>query len=383
MEATALNQYDLGSPYDLLPIGVIALNQHRRITIWNQQMESWSGVPRSSSINRTLNELFSNSDHALLSDGLNDVFDHGRPVLLDSLSHGPVVPLSWTDGSARAQQAAVSPMTGPDGDRWALIAIQDVTDLTAQIHTLQSSIDDASQAAHRAERRNERLAEANKDLEQFAYIASHDLQEPLRTLTCFSGFLRSDLEGELPEAAARDLEHIVAAASRMRRLIDDLLALSRVGRSEVSWSLTSLASCVSDALDALDAEPTITGADTLPAVMGDRALLTQVFQHLLGNAVKFADPSRPLVIQMSAERDGAGWLIKTKDNGIGIAEEHLTKVFAPFQRLHAADKYPGSGIGLAICKKAIERNGGAISVVPNEPEGSCFQFTLPDSQEQP
>jgi signal transduction histidine kinase len=395
MEAIALDQYDLGSPYDLLPIGVVAFNRRRQVTIWNRQMESWSGVPRSNIINRTLGELFSDLDHVTFSDRLNDVFDHGKCVVLSSQSQGPAVPLNWSGGCTRAQQAVVAPILGPDGDRWALIAVQDVTDLTAQIHALQSSKDDAAQAANRAEeakrlaeRRSEQLAEANRELEQFAYLASHDLQEPLRTLTCFSGFLRADLEGALPETAARDLDHIVSAATRMRRLIDGLLALSRVSRSAMSWSRTSLSRCVSEALESLDVgayevKPTIVGADTLPTVMGDRGLLTQVFQNLLSNAIKFSDSSRPSVVRLSAEHDGARWLIKLEDNGIGVSEQYLTKIFAPFQRLHGADKYPGSGMGLAICKRAIERHGGAVSVVPNEPVGSCFQFTLPDSQERP
>jgi signal transduction histidine kinase len=169
----------------------------------------------------------------------------------------------------------------------------------------------------------------------------------------------------------------------MRRLIDDLLALSLVSRSEMSWSRTSLRVCVADALELLndrvaECTPTIAGADSLPPVRGDRKLLTQVFQHLLSNAMKFADALRPCVIDLSAEHDGSGWLIKTRDNGIGIPEQYLTKIFAPFQRLHGADKYPGSGMGLAICKRAIERHGGALWAVPNESVGSCFQFTLPD-----
>lgn len=351
-------------------------------------MEGWSGVQRSNVLDRTLAELFSGLDQVALTEGLNSVFDHGTPVALRSQSSGSVLPLRGPDGRERAQQAVATPIAGPDGDRWALIAIQDVSDLTAQIRALQTSRDDAAQAANRAERRNEQLTEANRDLEQFAYLASHDLQEPLRTLTCFSEFLSSDLEGDLPEAAARDLEHIVAAATRMRLLIDDLLALSRVSRSEISWSATSLTRCVTEALQSLhddvnEVKPTIVGADTLPTVMGDRGLLTQVFLNLLSNAMKFSDPSRPSVILLSAQHDGNHWLIKMRDNGIGVSEEYLTKIFAPFQRLHGADKYPGSGMGLAICKRAIERHGGAASVVPNEPVGCCFQFTLPDSQERP
>lgn len=393
MEAATLNRSDLGTFYDLLPIGVMALTRDRRVTIWNRQMENWSGVPRAGMIDRTLGDAFSNFDDVALSIRLSAVFDMGAPVALCGQSLA--LPLRLTYGRDRIQQAAVVPIQGTDGARWALFAIQDVTDLALQIEGLRSlkkeSILEANrseEAKRLAERNSARLDELNRDLEQFAYLASHDLQEPLRTFTSFSTFLQSDLGEDLPEAAARDLEHIVAAATRMRRLIDGLLALSRVSRTEMLRSQISLPACVADALKLLEdcvaqRKPTIVGVDGLPAVYGDRRLLTQVFQHLLGNAIKFSDSSRPCVIEVSAERDGAGWLVKTKDNGIGLAEAYTTKIFAPFHRLHGADKYPGSGMGLAICQRAIERHGGAVWAVPNETVGSCFQFTLPDRQDQP
>lgn len=393
MEATTLNRSDVDTYYDLLPIGVMALTRDRRVTIWNRQMESWSGVPRAGMIDRTLGDAFSNFDDVALSIRLSAVFDMGAPVSLCGQSLA--LPLRLTYGHDRIQQAAVVPIQGTDGARWALFAIQDVTNLTRQIEGLRNlkkeSILEANrseEAKRLAERSSARLDELNRDLEQFAYLASHDLQEPLRTFTSFSTFLQSDLGEDLPEAAARDLEHIVAAATRMRRLIDGLLALSRVSRTEMLWSQISLPACVADALALLEdcvaeRKPTIVGVDGLPAVYGDRRLVTQVFQNLLSNAIKFSDASRPCVIDVSAERDGTGWLVKTKDNGIGFAEAYTTKIFAPFHRLHGADKYPGSGMGLAICQRAIERHGGAVWAVPNETVGSCFQFTLPDRQDQP
>ncbi|MDA0205480.1 MAG: ATP-binding protein [Acidobacteria bacterium] len=393
MEAIAENWRDLDTVYDYLPVGVMALTRDRRVTIWNQQMESWSGVARSSIINRKLAELFSSFDDVKFSDQLTEVFDIGAPATLSAQFHGQVVPLSLPGGGDRIQQATVVPIPGTDGSTWALFAIQDVSDLTLQVQTHRGMKAGSVLETHRAEaakllaeRHNEQLAKLKRDLDQFAYLASHDLQEPLRTLTSFSTFLQADLGADLPEAAARDLEHIVAAAARMRRLIDDLLALSRVSRVEMWWSRISLESCVADAMKPLEhgaqeLKATIVGAENLPTVMGDHKLLTQVFQNMLGNAMKFADTSRPCVIEISAEHDGSGWVIKTKDNGIGVGEEYLTKIFAPFQRLHGADKYPGSGMGLAICERAIERHGGAVWAIPNETVGSCFQFTLPDRQD--
>ena len=391
MEAIAENRSDLDTLYDLLPVGVMALTRDGRVTIWNRQLESWSGVARSSIVNRQLSGLFTGYDDGELSGRLQDVFESGAQVAF--CAH--VVPLQLPDGGDRTHQATVVPMAGPDGSTWALFAIQDVSELSQQLQDLERMKEDAVLAAKRAqeatyltERRSEQLARSNRDLEQFAYLASHDLQEPLRTLTSFSAFLEADLGTNLPEAASRDLEHIVAAATRMRRLIDGLLALSRVSRSEMSWTRTSLQTCVAEALETLDYRtqeriPTIVGTENLPTVMGDRKLLTQVFQNLLGNAMKFADASRPCVIEMSAEHDGSGWLIKTADNGIGVGEQYLTKIFAPFQRLHGADKYPGSGMGLAICRRVIERHGGTVWAIPNETGGSCFQFRLPDLQDQP
>ena len=232
-----------------------------------------------------------------------------------------------------------------------------------------------------AEQRAEELSQANEELEQFAYAASHDLQEPIRTLVSFSTLLRDDVGDDLSPEAATDLDHITVAARRMQRLVIDLLALSRASRSALEPTDVALEDCLKDSLDALRERLKETGARVeqmhLPVVSGDRGLLTQLFQNLLGNAMKFQRGNEPPAITVTARRQDAEWLVEVKDNGIGIQQEYATQIFAPFKRLHGMEDYEGSGVGLAICKRAVERHGGRIWVESTPGDGSRFQFTLP------
>ena len=234
------------------------------------------------------------------------------------------------------------------------------------------------------EKRAEELSEANQELEQFAYAASHDLQEPVRTLVSFSTFLRDDLGDELSPAATTDLDHISSAARRMQGLVRDLLALSRTGRSELEPDEVALDDCLKDSLDALRERVAETGArveqEPLPVVSGDRRLLTQLFQNLLSNAMKFKHDKEAPAIHVAARRQDSMWLVEVKDNGIGVEQEYRNEIFTPFRRLHGIGDYEGSGVGLAICKRAVERHGGRIWVESEPGDGSRFQFTLPAHQ---
>ena len=226
-----------------------------------------------------------------------------------------------------------------------------------------------------------RLSEANQELEQFAYAASHDLQEPVRTLISFSSFLRDDVGDNLSPEAATDLDHITSAALRMQRLIKDLLALSRAGRSPLQMTEVQLEDCLRDSLDALRERVSQTGARVeqlkLPVVAGDRRLLTQLFQNLLSNAMKFQRDDATPEITVAARQQDSMWLVQVKDNGIGIENDYVDQIFAPFKRLHGMAEFEGTGVGLAICKRAVERHGGRIWVESSLDNGSCFQFTLP------
>jgi len=228
---------------------------------------------------------------------------------------------------------------------------------------------------------NQDLARSNSELEQFASVASHDLQEPLRKLVSFAELLRSDLGGELPERASQDLEFITDAARRMRTLVRDLLTLSRTGTSEMKVRTVSLDACVDRVLESLDLRVSETRAvitrDRLPDVSGDTTLLEELFQNLLSNALKFVAPGETPRIHVSAEAGpDETWVIGVRDEGIGIDPERANEIFRPFRRLHSIDKYPGTGIGLAIARKAVDRHGGRLWVESRRGSGSHFRFTL-------
>lgn len=229
-------------------------------------------------------------------------------------------------------------------------------------------------------RRNSELSQKNQELDEFTYAASHDLQEPLRKLTSFSQLLQEDLSEEaLTDNAKIDLEHIISASNRMRRLIQDLIGLSRAGRSEMNWASVPLQTCVDVALDNLSGALEESGGHVrcagMPLVRGDQALLTQLFQNLISNGLKFTKDGAPEV-RIAARRKGALWMVAVEDDGIGIKAEHRDQVFAPFQRLHSRASYEGTGIGLAICQRAIQRHGGKIWIDGSYDKGTRIVFTL-------
>ncbi len=230
------------------------------------------------------------------------------------------------------------------------------------------------------ERINRELVALNAELDDFTNMASHDMQEPLRTLMAFSDLLRKDLGDSLPEQAAKDLTFITDAANRMQALIQDLLALSRAGRAPQKKEKVSLRECADLALEALAMRVKETGAqiihDKLPDVWGDSTLLTQLYQNLIGNALKFSGHQRPIIQLTFEEREGTQ-VFGVKDNGIGIEPNYTREIFKPFRRLHGRGEYEGSGVGLAICRKIVGRHGGKIWVESEPGKGAHFRFTFP------
>jgi signal transduction histidine kinase len=239
----------------------------------------------------------------------------------------------------------------------------------------------AVRAAHTSlEARTEDLQRSNAELEQFAYVASHDLQEPLRKVASFCQLLQRRYAGRLDEKADQYIEHAVDGAKRMQQLINDLLAFSRVGRTaqrqeEVSCAVL-LAQAWANLGPAVRASHATIEVGDLPVVLGETSLLTAVFQNLLSNALKFAGEQPPR-ISVSARRDGEQWLFSFSDNGIGIPAEYAERIFVIFQRLHDRAAYPGTGIGLAMCRKIIEYHGGRIWLDTTVTSGARFCFTLP------
>ena len=227
----------------------------------------------------------------------------------------------------------------------------------------------------------EDLRRSNRDLEQFAYVASHDLQEPLRKVASFTQLLAKRYEGQLDERADQYIGYAVDGAKRMQRLINDLLGFSRVGR--IGGELTEvpldrlLAEVCEELSDAVEAAGAVVEADDLPVVVGEEPLLRQLLVNLLGNALKFRHPDRSPVVRFTATSTPECWELACGDNGIGIDAQYAERVFVIFQRLHAKDVYEGTGIGLALCKKIVEYHGGAIWVDPDVAEGTTIRWTLP------
>ena len=236
------------------------------------------------------------------------------------------------------------------------------------------------QAERDLAKKAEELARSNADLEQFAYVASHDLQEPLRMVAAYTQLLGERYKGKLDENADKFIGYATEGATRMQVLIQDLLAFSRVGRNVAANKSVDCSAMLEEVLQALAAAIQESGAvvthGELPTVWADHTQIAQLFQNLIGNALKFRGESPP-VISVQAEKAGQQWLFSVSDNGIGIAPEHAENIFVVFQRLHARTEYPGNGIGLAICKKIFERNGGRIWVESKAGSGSTFKFTLP------
>ncbi|MDX8054123.1 CHASE3 domain-containing protein [Lentzea sp. BCCO 10_0798] len=234
------------------------------------------------------------------------------------------------------------------------------------------------------DQRSAELQRSNAELEQFAYVASHDLQEPLRKVASFCQLLQRRYGGQLDERADQYIDFAVDGAKRMQGLINDLLAFSRVGRITRERTMIDLDELVSQVVENFSDRVEETGATIvvgdLPSVRGEATLLSAVFQNLISNALKFRGSSAP-EITIGAERDGEVWKFSVRDNGIGIEPEYSDRIFVIFQRLHPKDAYPGTGIGLAMCRKIVEYHGGTIWLKTDVDSGTQFEFTLPVAAE--
>jgi signal transduction histidine kinase len=280
---------------------------------------------------------------------------------------------------------------GNFGERIVPRGPKDIRSIAADVEDMRQRIVDeleSSQSAQAAlDEQAVELRRSNAELEQFAYVASHDLQEPLRKLASFSQLLEKRYGDKLDERGTEYIAYAVDGAKRMQVLINDLLTFSRVGRLNATSTEVELDATVDTALSNLSTSIEESGAQILrpskglPRVDGDPTLMVMVWQNLISNAVKFRqDGVAPRIVIECDQRihdDDADWLFTVSDNGIGIPQEFADKVFVIFQRLHGRDAYSGTGIGLALCKKIVEHHGGNIWIDPSNTEGTCIRFTLP------
>jgi light-regulated signal transduction histidine kinase (bacteriophytochrome) len=295
------------------------------------------------------------------------------PAILERIGRGEAIDEFETrrqrkDGSLVPVVLCISPLLAEDGS---------VIGASAIVH----DITDRKQAEENLRRTAEELKKSNSDLEQFASVASHDLQEPLRMVTGFVQLLHQQYSGRLDAEADKYIDFAVDGAKRMHTLINDLLAYARIGTRGRPPVTTRADEALRDALANLRSSIEETAAEItcgdLPVIQADEGQLAQLFQNLVGNAIKFRGQSPPK-IRVEARQQDDGWLFSVGDNGIGIAPEFGERIFLIFQRLHSRREYPGTGIGLAICKRIVDRHGGRIWVESQAGRGSTFYFTLPN-----
>ncbi|MFD7539873.1 ATP-binding protein [Streptomyces sp. NPDC059819] len=302
-------------------------------------------------------------------------------LIFEGLRRGVTKPLEQLGADARSVTAGdfTRPIipTGP----------ADLRQLSVEIDSMRlrlvRELEMTEQARQHLDAQAADLQRSNTELEQFAYVASHDLQEPLRKVSSFTQLLQRRYTGQLDAKADQYIAFAVDGANRMQTLINDLLEFSRVGRVHNTHETIALNAVVERTLSALSVSIEETGAeimcDELPKLVADPTQMGMLWQNLIGNAIKFHRPGQTPHIHITAAREGELWQFSVTDNGIGIAPEYAEKVFVIFQRLHTKDAYSGSGIGLAMCKKIVEFHGGTIAVDPAYTDGTRITFTLAEA----
>jgi PAS domain S-box-containing protein len=346
------------------PDGVVIVDAAGLIQIVNRQTEVLFGFPRAELLGQPvevlLPERFRGRHIGHRSAYQSD--PHTRPM-----GAGLELIGLRRDGSEFPVEISLSPMTSEDG---AALIISNIRDVTTR------KIADERLRAAAAE-----LARSNAELEQFAYVASHDLQEPLRMVASYTQLLARRYQGRLDADADEFIAFAVDGARRMQELINDLLTYSRVGTRALQLETVDsnhlVDQVVGDLAPAIRESKAEVTRDDLPVLQGDPTQLRQLFQNLIANGIKFQRPDEAPRVHVSATREQGAWTFSVSDNGIGIEPQYKERIFALFQRLHTRADYPGTGIGLAICKKIVERHGGQIRVESAPGHGTIFQFTLP------
>lgn len=330
-------------------------------------------------VNQAAISLLGYERHELIGRSAGDLFEEGVDVLsllkqseLNDVIRKVDTSIVTKDGRHVAVSLSGSVMRDEDGEIQGMVCVaQDITERKRTQEIL--------------ERQTQELARSNSELEQFAWVASHDLQEPLRMVASYTQLLSKRYKGKLDADADEFIAFAVDGATRMRRLINALLELSRVGTRGKDFEATDCEAIYDRTLVNLQGLVEESGAlvthDRLPTVMGDVTQLGQLFQNLIANAIKFRGDEQ-LTVHVGAEQRNGHWEFCVRDNGIGIDPEYAERIFVVFQRLHGKGDRPGTGIGLSICKKIVELHGGRIWVKSQPDEGAAFYFTLPLNEEK-
>jgi two-component system, chemotaxis family, sensor kinase Cph1 len=358
LDAVRARYFDL---YDLAPVGYCTLSGKGLILQANLAASALLGMPRSALIQQPLSRFILKQDHDSYYLHSKLLFETGGPQRFE-------LRLLRKDGTASWVQLDATSAQETDGLLVYRVALSDITGRKKVEEALQQMTNE--------------LKRSNADLQQFSYVASHDLQEPLRAVGGFVKLLQLRFPDKLDAKALEYITGAVEGVTRMESLINDLLTYSRVGAPGDGISPVDLNMLLNDALKNLQAGIESTHAkvttDHLPTIPVNASQVTRLFQNLIGNAIKFSG-ERPPEIHIGARQETGQWLFWVRDNGIGIDPQFSERIFLIFQRLHTRKAYPGTGVGLAVCKRIVERHGGTIRVESQLGQGSTFHFSLPNS----
>jgi PAS domain S-box-containing protein len=347
------------------PDAMVLVDHAGGIVIVNVQAEKQFGYRRDELVGRQVKQIIPDESMGRL---LTGVLRDSDPSLVETVPVAIELKGTHKTGSVFPIEVMLSPLRGADG----ILLTMAIRDITTR-----------KQAEARLLETVEELNRSNEELGQFAYIASHDLQEPLRMVASYTQLLSKRYTGKLDADADEFIAFAVDGANRMQRLIQDLLAYSRVGTKGQELLEISSEEALQHALmnlgGAIEESGALVSHDPLPSVLADEGQLVQLFQNLVGNAIKYQSPGTPRIHVSSARAGPTKWLFSVKDNGLGIEEKYFDKIFGMFQRLHRREEFEGTGIGLAICKKIVERHGGRLSVESALGHGSTFRFALSES----
>jgi PAS domain S-box-containing protein len=344
------------------PDAMVVVDQGGNIVLLNVQAEKRFGYSRDALLGQPVTNIIPEGfAERLIADGTRSAAD----ALAQQIGTGIELSGRRKDGSEFPIEIMLSPLASAEGIL-VTAAIRDITTRKASEAQILTQIDE--------------LYRSNQELDQFAYVASHDLQEPLRMVASYTQLLSRRYVGKLDADADEFIAFAVDGAKRMQRLIQDLLMYSRVGTKAKDLVDTSSENALHDALKNLDGaikdSAAIVTYDSLPRVLADEVQLVQLFQNLVGNAIKYQTPGIPRVHVSATKMNAEKWNFSVEDNGLGIESQYYERIFLMFQRLHKRDEFAGTGIGLAICKKIVERHGGKISVSSQSGKGSTFRFSL-------
>jgi PAS domain S-box-containing protein len=359
---------------DHVPVGVFVLRHDFTVLYWNSTLEDWTGISREKVVGSSIDTYFSHLREPKYAGRLKSIFEGGPPTIFSSQLHQSIIPVTLPNEQAQIQHSTVTAVANPQGsDFYALFAIQDVTDLTNRIHDYRTMRDQALIEI------NERQ-QAQQELQNFAYIASHDLQEPLRKIQLFSNRLRTR-QAEFSEESLDYLERMFNASMRMQSLIQDLLEYSRLTTHSQPFVPVDMNKVASDVLSDLEIRIQESHGQIvigiLPTINADPVQMHQLLLNLIGNALKYHRPEEAPRISVKAKIEDNVCNLSVADNGIGFDEKYSERIFRVFERLHSRGKYEGTGIGLAICRKITDRHGGEITVTSKPGEGSTFVVMLP------